>query len=163
MTAATVMWCVQAAHKSSQRAHDRARALAHARACLVLTVTHRRWTLLCAAMCCAVLHCGVLCTTGSSSFLLPFHAHHPATVAPRVPPGTIQDGAQNIVSRYLPSQRTNVPGNDAISGGACFIRLNNPARRQSQTSASPTAWVICATHQDHGMHHQDQGRPVPTA
>lgn len=56
-------------------------------------------------------------------------------------PGTIQRDAQNTTeqcfTRFSQPQGPNVPGSDAISGGACLIRLNTPARRQSQTSASP--------------------------
>lgn len=55
------------------------------------------------------LHCAVLgCTTGTRCFLLP-----PLTsVAPRVPPGTIQRGAQNITeqcfTRFSYAQGPNV-------------------------------------------------------
>jgi hypothetical protein len=51
--------------------------------------------------------------------------------------GVKQNLAEQCFTRCSPTPGAKRVGSDAISGGACLIRLNTPARRQSQTSALP--------------------------
>lgn len=109
----------------------------------------------------AIWHCAVPCC----AVLYNWHTMFSASLGQRATAGAARHNPTGCAEQHrtmfheiLPAPGTKRAGSDAISGGACLIRLNAPARRQSQTSASPTSWAICATLQDHGMHHQ--GRPI---
>lgn len=112
-----------------------------------------------------LLHCAVLCCARlynwHAMFSPPPLGQRGTAGAARHNPTGCAEHHRTMFHEMLPCPGTKRAGSDAISGGACLIRLNTPARRQSQTSASPTSWAICATLQDHGLHHQ--GWPVPTA